>query len=512
MEEQDPANSNLVDLSSAEIPIPIKNQEEVQEEVKEEDNEIAQSEQDKHNSAETKPPTGISSNLELRDTNISVSKTVSEEDIDHFHKMASYAKVDPSKRGYDSFTLKEALNQVSSLNDLASLPSLQELYNLVRAKSASQIQKEKEEQEVAEKKIKEVEEENNRKMKIEEQDRLLKMRVDKDELLNRFQTLLDRRDKAKLKNSSLQHRLGEYFKRKRADESNRDSDRSGSDWDQRYANNLQTLAELRIKFDQIASSNNKVVVDLKQELETKRAETEGYEKDFLRARKNALCSSENGRTGKKLPPKEVIEALELADSKKTQEVVAIRLEYIKLKNKIKRQEQILKQREDLGEGLHLIDFEQLKIENQAYNEKIEERNEEILKLKRKITVIVQILTHIKEKLNYIEGDNERRNADLQVLDSKANELKDRLPILKMKRDSLRAHNTLLRQKNGLLGNRDLLRDYENKKDNCEKLQKDVKQLKDNYEFLTSKHNEVKRQIQKIQIKHRVGNFGLLQSV
>ena len=31
--------------------------------------------------------------------------------------------------------------------------------------------------------------------------------------------------------------------------------------------------------------------------------------------------------------------------------------------------------EELGDGLHLIDFEQLKIENQTYNEKIEERNE-----------------------------------------------------------------------------------------------------------------------------------------
>jgi len=31
--------------------------------------------------------------------------------------------------------------------------------------------------------------------------------------------------------------------------------------------------------------------------------------------------------------------------------------------------------EELADGLHLIDFEQLKIENQTYNEKIEERNE-----------------------------------------------------------------------------------------------------------------------------------------
>jgi hypothetical protein len=55
-----------------------------------------------------------------------------------------------------------------------------------------------------------------------------------------------------------------------------------------------------------------------------------------------------------------------------------------------RLEQTLKQKEELAEGLHFIDFEQLKIENQSLNEKIEERNEELLRLKRKITTTVQV--------------------------------------------------------------------------------------------------------------------------
>lgn len=38
----------------------------------------------------------------------------------------------------------------------------------------------------------------------------------------------------------------------------------------------------------------------------------------------------------------------------------------------------------------MIDFEQLKIENQTVNEKIEERNEEILKLRKKNTTTVQV--------------------------------------------------------------------------------------------------------------------------
>lgn len=57
---------------------------------------------------------------------------------------------------------------------------------------------------------------------------------------------------------------------------------------------------------------------------------------------------------------------------------------------LKKRETQLKQKEELADGLHLIDFEQLKIENQTYNEKIEERNEELLKLRKKITTTVQV--------------------------------------------------------------------------------------------------------------------------
>ena len=58
--------------------------------------------------------------------------------------------------------------------------------------------------------------------------------------------------------------------------------------------------------------------------------------------------------------------------------------------------------EQLAEGLHMIDFEQLKINNVDLNEKIEERNEDILKLRRKVTSTVQVLTHVKEKLQFLQ--------------------------------------------------------------------------------------------------------------
>lgn len=67
-------------------------------------------------------------------------------------------------------------------------------------------------------------------------------------------------------------------------------------------------------------------------------------------------------------------------------------------------------REHLAEGLHLIDFEQLKIENQSLNERIEEKNEQLLALRKKTTQNVLVLSHLKEKLQFVE----RQGGQLQV--------------------------------------------------------------------------------------------------
>merc|ERR1712149_61826 len=94
------------------------------------------------------------------------------------------------------------------------------------------------------------------------------------------------------------------------------------------------------------------------------------------------------------------------ERRKNDELCQARLEHIKLKNRKDKREKALREKEELAEGLHLIDFEQLKIENQTYNEKIEERNEELQKFRKKMTKTVQVLTHVKEKLHFVKGENE----------------------------------------------------------------------------------------------------------
>jgi predicted nuclease with TOPRIM domain len=87
----------------------------------------------------------------------------------------------------------------------------------------------------------------------------------------------------------------------------------------------------------------------------------------------------------------------------------------------------LRTQEELEEeGLHLIDFEQLKIENQTLNEKIEERNDELHKLRKKTTTTVQVLTHVKEKLKFVQEENEVLIDELAGLDDQVKDLRDGL--------------------------------------------------------------------------------------
>ena len=92
-------------------------------------------------------------------------------------------------------------------------------------------------------------------------------------------------------------------------------------------------------------------------------------------------------TSKPIPPK-LIASFEKAEEEKDADLEKMRLSNINRRNHLRKLEQTLRQKEKLADGLHLIDFEQLKIENQTLNEKIEERNEELLKLRKKTTTTV----------------------------------------------------------------------------------------------------------------------------
>jgi len=66
----------------------------------------------------------------------------------------------------------------------------------------------------------------------------------------------------------------------------------------------------------------------------------------------------------------------------------------------------------MGEVLHEVDFNQLKIENQQYIEKIDERNQELLRLKMMSGNTLQVLNAYKKKLGTLTMELDRIKTDI----------------------------------------------------------------------------------------------------
>lgn len=153
---------------------------------------------------------------------------------------------------------------------------------------------------------------------------------------------------------------------------------------------------------------------------------------------------------------------ELLEKEAEKEAALRKIRYTNIQhhNQLAKLEHKIREKEELAEGLHLIDFEQLKIENQSLNEKIEERNEELMKLRKKTTTTVQILTHLKEKQQFILKENQQKEAMLLNLEASMAEKREILQNVKGARDRLRTKSLNLKEKSTFITSPQLLQDLE----------------------------------------------------
>ncbi|XP_052264486.1 coiled-coil domain-containing protein 96-like isoform X4 [Dreissena polymorpha] len=317
---------------------------------------------------------------------------------------------------------------------------------------------------------------------------------DREELIERYHQAIVQREQYQQKNYQLQHKLAEFFRKKKADDSRQDYDKNVTDQEQRYLKYMANLEDLRRQEQQERDNYKQHITNIKSRCDERTESVDEERRKFMEFKKHQAMNAVNSRSGRPIPPKD-IEAYLAAEDRKDGEVINVRLENIKLKNKLKKKEHQLKSKEELAEGLHLIDFEQLKIENQTYNEKIEERNEELLKLRKKITSTVQVLTHLKEKLQYVQAENQIQKRNLREVEAEVGQKRDILSRTKQARDALRIDNQRLRQNCGLLGNESLLRDFEERKDEGDDLRNKLEQLKMQHAELTLHCNQVRRKIE-----------------
>jgi len=259
---------------------------------------------------------------------------------------------------------------------------------------------------------------------------------------------------------------------------------SAADREQKFRNALSAYGEARETLQRTRESYDTVAMQLQAKLDGNESKRDEIRRTFNHFKKEIAKQAENSRSGKKIP-EHIIEQFEESEANKTEELEKIRLRNLHLRSELSKLEKALQNKERLADGLHLIDFEQLKIENQALSEKIEDRNEDLMKLNKKTTTTVQVLTHLKEKLVFVQAEAVSLQKDLSLLDSELQTCRDQLSQNKRQRDNLRDTNTRLRESQGFHKSKMLVQDFHARAEEIKALQLQVKDLMQKHANLSS---------------------------
>jgi len=298
------------------------------------------------------------------------------------------------------------------------------------------------------------------------------------ELQEKFDQLLELNERAMQTNVALQRRV---IQRKAQDKSYDASEKQseGKVTEHKYQNVLLNVHSVRLKLRLQQVKAARMSEELKNQLEAKRQKAIECRDSFQEFKRQVARHAEYARTGKKIPEK-IIQEVEEFELDKDAEVEEVRGSNISLKNRLAKLEQALRKKDELAENLHVIDFEQLKIENQTLNEKIEERNEELHKLRKKTIVTVQIITHMREKVQFVQQEYLALKGELAQLDLDLAAQRDTVTKTKHERDDIRGEIVKCRQQTGITNSEGLSKDYETRAEHIKQLIQDIAQLKNRH--------------------------------
>ncbi|XP_076469850.1 cilia- and flagella-associated protein 263-like [Babylonia areolata] len=214
-------------------------------------------------------------------------------------------------------------------------------------------------------------------------------------------------------NQSGRDDLGRVSHRKRSKSRSSNMDRSLKlSAEQKCDIAQREIEELREDIESLKEESEKVLDTYKAIMEEADMRLAEIKKESYEFDRDIVKGSVNSRTSKVIAEK-VLRYFDDRLKARDTLIEKLRLKNSTLKVQKKKLHLQLKQKEEMGEVLHEVDFNQLKIENQQYLEKIDERNQDLLRLKLMAGNTTQVLNSYKKKLNTMTMESEQLDAEIQ---------------------------------------------------------------------------------------------------
>jgi hypothetical protein len=284
---------------------------------------------------------------------------------------------------------------------------------------------------------------------------------------------------------------------------------STADKEERYE---ELLSELRSASQQLALAEESFAVKggrLNTRFKEQSARLDAV-RDKLAAFQKEVCDKAcDAVTGRRVPKATVsewtMEAARLQEvlsgARQEQEVDRLRLASL---------QRSMKAKEDVGEGLSAIDFEQLKIENATVHEKIEDRQEELRKLRAKMTTTVQVLTHVREKLQFVQAEADALHAKDAAVKAEVASQRAALAGSKRQRERQRALIEKRRTARGFAHSDALAIDFESRKTECAAMRQQLEDMRRRYSGLNRRTKQSTAAVERV--KREAEALGVAEAV
>jgi len=204
------------------------------------------------------------------------------------------------------------------------------------------------------------------------------------------------------------------------------------------------IEELREDIEKDKEESEKTLDHFKAIMEETDMRLSEIKKESYEFERDILKGSVNHRTNKVIAEK----CLRYFDDKlraRDTLIEKLRLKNSTLKVQKKKLMLQLKQKEEMGEVLHEVDFNQLKIENQQYLEKIDERNQDLLRLKFMSTNTLQVQNSYKKKLHTMTKESERLQSEISLREDLEARIEAETQVVEVERAKAEQINKKLRR-------------------------------------------------------------------
>ncbi|KAL1517096.1 hypothetical protein ABEB36_000904 [Hypothenemus hampei] len=319
--------------------------------------------------------------------------------------------------------------------------------------------------------------------------------LDREFYYAKYLVLMTELPSIRIRNNILQKKIVLYLKRRKIVGIHKDSDYP-LDQIKKYRQKLNAYEELININEYKKMTTNAEISNLQSKRDEKDVELKNLFEAMQNREKTIGYRLIYTKTGNEISDK-LVDSLIRRQAIQLKQVSSMRLLFIKLKDMVQEKLDKIEEVDIIENNLHLGNYEQLKIKNRDYSDKIEERDEQLTILRNRCQNTIQILAHLREKSNALDVDLDDLKDNLAIAADIAKEYREKLAEIKRIRDRYRNQTNRLKEESGLLFKSNFLCDMEIS-------QKDIVEIEDE---LAKNMGEVERKKNLVRILRK--RMGLL---